>query len=120
MAYRDQCRIPTTDFDKDELYEAGLGIKEVEFNSVDMSSEEFREVMLESYPKLKDAGGYLFFKCIPNSRKLEPLSRSVYSSPAALKERVGTARTYIRPVQKDLDLEPIKQLPQGVSRVQQQ
>ena len=25
LAYRDQYRIPTTEFDKDELYEAGLG-----------------------------------------------------------------------------------------------
>ena len=117
LAYRDQGRIPTTDIDKDELYEAGLGMKEIEFDSVDMSAEEFREGIFECYPKLKNAGGYMFFKCTPNSRKLEALSRSVYSSPAALKERVGSARTYIRPVQKDLDLEPITSLPQGVSLV---
>ena len=109
LAYRDQGRIPTTDIDKDELYEAGLGMKEIEFDSVDMSAEELRKGIFE--------GGYMFFKCTPNSRKLEPLSRCVYSSPAALKERVGSARTYIRPVQKDLDLEPITSLPQGVSLV---
>ena len=85
------------------------------FESLDMSAEEFRDVLLEAFPKLKGAGGYLFFKCRPNSRKLEALSKGVYSSPAALKERVGTAKTYIRPVQKDLDLEPIIPLPEGVS-----
>lgn len=32
-----------------------------------------------------------------------------------LKDRVGMARTYIRPVQRDLDLSAIFQLPKGVN-----
>ena len=36
-------------------------MKEVEFDSVDMSAEEFREVICECYPKLKNADGYMFF-----------------------------------------------------------
>ena len=47
VAYRDQCCNPTIDFDKDELYEAGLGMKEIEFDSVNMSAEEFREVIFQ-------------------------------------------------------------------------
>ena len=41
---------------------------------------------------------------LPNSRHLEVLSMSVHKSPLALKQRVGISRTYIRPLQKDLDL----------------
>ena len=32
---------------------------------------------------------------------------AVHTSPAILKQRVGTSRTYIRPVLRDLDLTPI-------------
>lgn len=32
---------------------------------------------------------------------------AVHTSPALLKQRVGTARTYIRPVQRDLDMTPV-------------
>ena len=46
---------------KDELCEAGLGVKEIEFDSVDMSAEKFREVICECHPKLKNADGYMFF-----------------------------------------------------------
>ena len=45
LAYRDQVKIPTTDAEKDELFEAGLGEKEVAFDSVDVGPEEFREVL---------------------------------------------------------------------------
>ena len=31
---------------------------------------------------------------------------NVHTSPALLKQRVGTARTYIRPLQADLDVTP--------------
>ena len=79
LAYHDQERIPTTELEKDELFEAGLGVHEVEFDSLDLTAEDFCDVMCESYPQLKGCGGYMFFKCTPNSRKLEPLSKAVYS-----------------------------------------
>ena len=57
----------------------------------------------------------MFFKCVANSRVLEPLSESVLSSPKVLKERVGTTkRTYIKPLQRDLDLSEVCSLPEGV------
>ena len=50
----------------------------------------------------------LYFKIgKPNSRHLETLSMAVHTSPALLKQRVGNAKTYIRPVQRDLDLTPV-------------
>ena len=42
------------------------------------------------------------------------LSQFAHVSPANLKQRVGNARTYIRPVQKSLDTSAIFQLPSGV------
>lgn len=33
---------------------------------------------------------------------------ATHTSPALLKQRVGTSRTYIRPLQRDLDLDPIE------------
>ncbi len=45
---------------------------------------------------------------IANSRKLELLSVAVHRSPAILKQRVGTSKTYIRPLQCHLDLTPVK------------
>ena len=114
LAYRDQVKIPTTDTDKDDLLKAGLGEKLIEFDDLDMDANGFREVILDAYPQLKNAGGFTFFKCAVNSRALEPLSQIVLSSPRMLKDRVGTARTYIRPVQRDMDLSAVFQLPKGV------
>ena len=54
------------------------------------------------------------FKCTPNARNLEPLSQVVMSSPRLLKQRVGTARTYIRPLQKDRNMSLIFHLPEWV------
>ena len=108
LGYRDQDRIPTTDYEKDLLYQDGLGEKEVAFPSLEMDSASFKELILTTFPKLSDGGGFLFLKCLPNSRKLEILSTTVYTTPSILKQRVGNSRTYIRPIQKDLDLSPVE------------
>ena len=39
------------------------------------------------------------------------------TSPAVLKERVGVSRTYIRPLQQDLNLDPVKDKSDRVSYV---
>ena len=96
------------------MYEAGLGSKDIKFASLSINAEEFRDILLVSYAKLKGAGEFLLRKCHLNSRKLEQLSKCVYSSPAALKERVASSKIYIKPVQKNLDLQSVVYLPQGV------
>jgi len=107
LAYTDQ-HVPVKEADKDELYSAGLGEKEIEFTNLNASAEEFRDILLEAFPQLKDSGGYQFLKCTPNTRSLEPLSGLVMHSPIKLKQRVGATRTYIRPLQKNLDTTPIE------------
>ena len=114
LGYFDQPKIPTTDTEKDDLFRAGLGEKEIEFSSLQMSSEEFRDILYSAYPKLKDGGGFELCRCIANSRNLEVLSTMAHSSPHHLKERVGNARTYIRPLQCDLNLSKVVDLPDGV------
>ena len=117
LAYCDQYKIPTTDVEKDDLLQAGLGEKEIEFISLDLDADKFRKVLYQAYPQLENAGGLRFFKCVQNSRRLEPLSSVTLSSPALLKSHVGNARTYIRPIQRDLDLSIVFNLPQGVRHV---
>ena len=98
--------MPTNEAEKDNLFDAGLGEKEIEFEDLNLSAEGFKEIILQSFPQLRDAGGYQMCKCLPNSRRLEPLSSHVMASPQMLKQRAGNARTYIVPLQKDLDLTP--------------
>ena len=111
LARQGQNHPPLCEADKDELFAASLGEKEID---LDASSEEFQEILLQAFPQLGEGGGYQFLKCLPNSRLLEPLSGLVMTSPAMLKQRVGTARTYIRPLQRDLDTTPTRSMPDTV------
>ena len=38
---------------------ADLGEKVIGFTKLDMDNDEFRGVLYDSYPKLRDAGGYV-------------------------------------------------------------
>ena len=60
LAYTDQERIPTSDFDKEELFQAGLGKKEICFNDIEISQEEFKDVILLAFTRLKRGGGFAF------------------------------------------------------------
>ena len=114
LAYKDQ-QVPIREAEKDELFAAGLGEKEIEFDDLCASAEDFRDILYQAFPQLQDGGGYQLLKCIPNSRQLESLSGLVMQSPLKLKQRVGTARTYIRPLLKNLDTTPVEQKDGSVS-----
>ena len=58
LASTDQSRIPTTDVDKEVLYRAGLGEKEIFFEQLDIDAVEFREILYQTFPKLKCGGGF--------------------------------------------------------------
>ena len=60
---------------RDLLIEAGLGPK---IFSVPLcsSGEEFREIILSKFPKLKDGGGFDLLRCIPNTKHLHVISPS--------------------------------------------
>ena len=104
LAMHGQTSIPTTSWAKDELLSAGLGERKILFNDVDCDTETFKNTLFENFPKLRNAGGFELCKCKPNSRELESLSGVVLSSPRALQSCGGNSRTYIRPIQMDLEL----------------
>ena len=112
---RHQETIPTTESTKDTLLEASLGEKKITIPDVNASAEEFRAVLLDAFPKLQDAGGFCFAKCRSNSRCLEPQPSLCLTSPRILQDHVGNARTYILPMQKDLDISAVSSPTSGVS-----
>ena len=62
LAYTDQDKSPTFEAEKEELYQAGLGEKEISFEDVDVSQEEFHEIIQSNFPRLRDSGGFRFLK----------------------------------------------------------
>lgn len=63
LALRDQQKIPTTDVEKNNLLEAGLGEKVIEFPSLEASGEQFKDLLYSAYPKLRDGGGFELCRC---------------------------------------------------------
>ena len=86
----------------------------VVFPSLDADGEEFRDMLYMAFPELRDGGRFEFCKCIGNSTTLQVLSTSVHASLSLFKERVGSTKTYIRPLQCDLDMSILMELPMGV------
>ena len=61
LAYTDQEK-STCDAEKDELFRAGLVEKEIGFEDVNVSQEEFHDIIQDHYPRLQDGGGFHFLK----------------------------------------------------------
>ena len=53
LSSRSQQYLNAKDFDKDDLLRSGLGEKEVEFHSMQLDADEFRELLYEANPTLK-------------------------------------------------------------------
>ena len=62
LAYKDQKRSPTTDIERESLFRAGLGFKEIEFEDAYAMQKEFQEIILENFPRLRAGGGFRFLK----------------------------------------------------------
>ena len=92
-----------------------MGEKKIAVPDIDITGKEFRYLILQEFPKLKDGGGFVFAKCAINSRVLELLSSFCLTSPRRLHDRVGNSRTYILPLQNDLSLKSVIEISPGVS-----
>ena len=90
------------------LISAGLWEKLVAFRTMDCPPGEYRDHLLETFSKLKDAGGFELMRYIPNSNQLECLPPLALHSPRNTQEYVGKSTVYIRPIQKDLNLSPLE------------
>uniref|UniRef100_A0A1X7TMP2 Uncharacterized protein n=1 Tax=Amphimedon queenslandica TaxID=400682 RepID=A0A1X7TMP2_AMPQE len=74
--------------EKHRLMMAGLGEKVIEFTDLEITRDEFKEILYSAFPPL----------------------RNVLSSPSNLKTLAGFAKTFIRPLQCDLLLNNIDSL----------
>ena len=106
LATTGQERVPAPVM-KEDLLLARLGEKKIVIPDVDCTTLLFHDVLVEAFPKLKNAGGFELLHCIPNTRDLEGIPSPVCHSPRLLRSRMGTARIYIRPIQVDLDMEAL-------------
>ena len=104
----EQARLPTTIKERNEIVLAGLGEKKITIPDITCGSQKFTEIIYDAYPKLQKGGGFELLKCNQSSRELDLIPFSISYSPQLLKEKMGTAKVYIRPIQMDLDLAPQK------------
>lgn len=105
LGNKEATRVPCSVAEREILVQAGLGEKKIIIPDVACSPEEFKNILVKSFPKLENCGGFELLKCRPNSKELDPISVMVTQSPAMLKSIMGSGRLFIRPIQQDLDLE---------------
>lgn len=95
--------------EKAALFNAGLGERKITFiKSADNSL--FKRKLEEVFPKLCDCGGYDLLRTVVGS-KYEltgiPIPSTGYSSQQlADQSNLGQALCYVRPMQKDIDMDP--------------
>ena len=102
--------VPSTGY-KSQLSSGSLGEKKITFEKKSLCGY-FHEKLLESYPRLKEGGGYELMRTkFRSTSKLEILQPKGNGGHNVLdlKEMVSSAKIYVRPLQKDLSLEQTEQ-----------
>ena len=64
LAFRNQERVPVTDYEKEELRQAGLGETLIVFDTLEMTQKQFKDHLIKSFPQLSDCGGFQLLKCM--------------------------------------------------------
>ena len=106
-----QCKVPSTACLKILLLGAGLGEMSVKVPDVNSCSmEDLREIIVKTYPKLRDCGGFEMLRCANNSKDLIVLEGKLTQSVKILKTVIGAGRLYLRPIQKNLDMTTVEDL----------
>ena len=59
-------------------------------------------------PNYWDVADLSYLDVLLIAEHLKPISLNVSQSPKLLKAIIGSGRIYVRPLQKDLDLEPVE------------
>ena len=75
---RDAQQVPSSVAAREVLVEAGLGPRQISIPDVECSPEVFRQVIIDSFPKLASAGGFELMRCVANSKVLEAIYIAVY------------------------------------------
>lgn len=107
LANTNDDRVPTTVQAKQSLAFADLGEKKVYIPDIDCPAQEFHECLYSFFPQLRNSGGFELMHCLPSTRDLEILPSPICQSPRLLRSRMSTARIYIRPIQKNLEVDKI-------------
>ena len=111
LSDKDQETIPSRE-EKYRLNNMGLGERKVVFNDKRGSWEHVKSVLEKDFPKLKGVNGaFEIVRSSGNRRSLElvAIPPMGYTVPF-LKEILGQAIGYIRPLQKNLDLTPVSKV----------
>ena len=104
--HAEACTAPCTPSAKEQLLTARLGEKKITVPEITCTKDEFNDLILGSFPRLKACCGYELMRCIPNSKHLEIISSRIAQSRKLLKTIVGNGRVFIRPIQTDISLVP--------------
>ncbi len=99
---------PPSSMEKIDLIRAGLGPKKIPF--LDFGEPfEFHDEITSAFPKLRNAGGYELLRTQQhNNRELFVISPPSGGYTAEyLRRIVGQAKVFVRPIQKDLSLDPL-------------
>ena len=122
LADKDQMVVPCTSV-KIQLQEAGLGRKKVCLNGR-ADATEVKTTLEESYPKLKEGGGFEILRRGPSPSELTliPPPPSGYTVNFLRDSAgLGKAIAFVRPLQCNLNLEAIKHIPDysqvGIQRI---
>ena len=94
---------------KKQLQSAGLGEKKL-FSKKNSSCSYFHDTLLENYPRLRDGGGYeLLCTKHRSTTQLEILNprQTAGYNVFHLKEDIASAKVYVKPLQWDLNLNPL-------------
>ena len=97
--------MPASGWQREALVTAGLGEKKVVIPNVECNWDEFKDVVTSESPKLLNCGGFEFMRCVANSKDLDVVSMGVAQSPELLKSVIGNGRVFVRPIQRDLELD---------------
>ncbi|XP_065109922.1 uncharacterized protein [Paramisgurnus dabryanus] len=113
LSKRKEFEVPTPSV-KNKLEKAGLGERRITFPDKYCTPQEFSEHLIQHFHCLKECGGFqlLRSKGTTRSKTLEtiPCPDGGYSPEYLLSESVmiGQALIYIRPLQKDIDLQVLE------------
>ena len=105
LSQKDQDIVPDVE-ERTMLQLAGLGERKVSFN-VDADNWEIREELQYNFPKLRDSGGFELLRLSEGGGKiLQSIAcpKNGYCVPY-LRAVVHHAKVYLRPLQKDLDVD---------------
>ena len=111
LSERDDCYVPQRN-EKRALKEAGLGVKMIIFSNKNGQFYHVKSALEDHFPKLKDVQGAFEILCASGARRsleviaMPPLG---YTAPY-LRESLGQAIDYVRPVQRCLDIAPVTQV----------